>query len=234
MLNFPPPPQPPVDASQLGNLAEYYRSLADYYRHASEIASQQLAHVEALLHPHELLAFSQKNDLNGWVETYKSNDSHVLAQGVSVPQLSATVTDESHQHEQKDIPSQPNDKSQNRTDSEFLALLTTELESNRGKMLHLDYLVREIYGAIALDELESAKEITRLLLEKGAIQQEWFAVPDAPDCWTIDLSEFPDLVERKTPTKRASSHAARTTLVGSERLARYATVTEAILMTETL
>ncbi|NJN13518.1 MAG: hypothetical protein HC815_38700, partial [Richelia sp. RM1_1_1] len=54
MLNFPPPPQPPVDASQLESLADYYRSLADYYRRASEIASQQLAHVEALLHPNEL------------------------------------------------------------------------------------------------------------------------------------------------------------------------------------
>ncbi|NJO94437.1 MAG: hypothetical protein HC820_09140 [Hydrococcus sp. RM1_1_31] len=216
MLNFPPPPQPPIDTSQLESLAEYYRSLADYYRRAAEIASQQLSHVEALLHPIELLGFSEENDLDGWLETHKSNGFQTLEPGSGVPQLSATVADESHQHEQEDTPFQSNEKSQTRTDSELSTLLTTELESNRGKMLHLDYLVREIYGAIDEDKLESAKKETRSLLEKGMQQQKWFAVPDAPDCWTIDLSEFPDLTEPKTSTKRSPTSPPRTTLVGSE------------------
>jgi hypothetical protein len=62
VLNFPPPPEPPIDASQLKNLAEYYRSLVDYYRRASEIAANQLSHVEALLHPpnSELIDLLQK------------------------------------------------------------------------------------------------------------------------------------------------------------------------------
>jgi hypothetical protein len=107
-------------------------------------------------------------------------------------------------------------------------VLANELESNRGKMLHLDYLVRKLRGEIDSDELDKAIKETRLLLEKGTQEQKWFAVPDAPDCWTIDLSEFPDLIEQPTPPKRASSLAPRTILVGSERLDLYATVTDAI------
>lgn len=253
MLNFPPPPQPPVDASQLENLAEYYRELAEYYRRASEIAAGQLAHVEALLHPNELLSLSE-NDEDCWLEVSKtenSNGSRALIQNLRVPQLSASLSVKNGQTDngildsfapnplKKDILSKSNSAT---TDAESFELLTGELESNRGKILHLDYLVRKLFPAIASKELDSAKERTKTFLDLGTQQQKWFAVPDAPDCWTIDLREFPDLIEQPTPTPKSSSRTShvrepssrtvsspmRTTLIGSERLERYATITLAL------
>jgi hypothetical protein len=245
MLNFPPPPPPPIDASGLENLAEYYRAMVDYYRRASEIASQQLAHVEALLHPQSselMFLFNQESWLDS-PETHQSNGNRALAIEQPIPQLSATGV---HENGQKDFApdrlggnNQPNDGteennstlSESRTvvsEENLLFVLATELESNRGKMLHLDYLVRKLKDEVGSTELDKATEPIKSLLDRGVSQQKWFAVPDSPDCWTIDLSEFPDLIEQPTPPKRASSYNLRITLVGSERLDRYATVSDAI------
>lgn len=241
MLNFPPPPPPPIDASQLENLAEYYRSLVDYYRRASEIAAHQLVHVEALLHPNTELMFSSNQE--SWLsspETHQANGNREIAIGEPIPQLSATAVIENGQKE-KDLGrfdvlesnSQPTEEIEEEnkeavTEETLLEVLSSLLEFNRGKMLHLDYLVRKLYGGRDSTESESIKNKIRLLLEKGSAQQKWFAVPDAPDCWTINLGEFPDFTEPPTPPKRASSFNPRITLVNSERLDRYATVTDAI------
>jgi hypothetical protein len=241
MINFPPPPQPPIDSSQLESLAEYYRQLVDYYRRAEAIASQKLTHVEALLHPSEELTFHSSDDLNGWLETPLTNGSEQKALASPLPQLLATASSsQPHTTEEEsspviekrysgaDAPSQTKQSSPCKTDSQLIELLATELESHRGKMLHLDYLVRKLFPAIASDELNSAKDKTKSLLKLGMAQQKWFAVPDAPDCWTIDLNEFPDLNEQPSSFQRSSFSAPRTTLFGSERLERYATITLAL------
>jgi hypothetical protein len=241
MLNFPPPPPPPVDASQLENLAEYYRSLVDYYRRAGAIASQQLAHVDALLHPNDKLAFGSSDDMSCWLETPSTNGSGQKAIASPLPQLSPLSTSKNHQTSEEepllaieelqsksDVPSGADESNHHQTDSQLMELLASELESNRGKMLHLDYLVRKLYGESDPSRLQSAREKTRSLLEQGAQGQKWFAVPDSPDCWTIDLSEFPDLIEQSNPSTKYPPHAPRKTLVGSERLADYVTVTSAI------
>jgi hypothetical protein len=241
MLNFPPPPPPPIDSSQLENLAEYYRALVDYYRRASELASQQLTHVEALLHPNSELTFL--SELDGWLsspETQHPNGNRTLAIAEPIPQLLATGVKENGQKlnfpdflESNTQPTEEieeENKEESRTvitEETLLEVLATELESNRGKMLHLDYLVRKLHGEIDSRERDNATQETRMLLEKGTTQQRWFAVRDAPDCWTIDLGEFPDLTEQPTPLKRAS-YNLRITLVGSEILERYATISDAI------
>jgi hypothetical protein len=255
VLNFPPPPEPPIDASQLKNLAEYYRQLVDYCRRASEIAANQLSHVEALLPPpNSELMFS--SEIEGWLsssETHQSNGNRELAfakraggnLAEPIPQLSATAIIENgqkdfsapnanggipqHNEETFENNSTPSEEPTVVTEETLLEVLAIELESNRGKMLHLDYLVRKLYGEVDSSFLESATEETKALLGKGTAQQRWFAVPDAPDCWTIDLKEFPDLTEPPKPSgKKPPSSHPRKTLVGSERLARYATVAEAL------
>jgi hypothetical protein len=243
MLNFPPPPPPPIDASQLENLADYYRSMVDYYRRAGDLASQQLAHVEALLHPNAFLAFGSSDDVNGCPEKPSTNGSKQKAIAFSLPQLLATAhgsipqtteeepplaIEERHLDSGEDAFFDADEESRSQTDSQEMKLLARELESNRGKILHLDYLVRKLYVESDLSELESATEVTRSYLEKGAAQQLWFAVPDSPDCWTIDLGEFPDLTPQVNSRAKKQSHPPRTTLVGSERLARYATVMDAL------
>jgi hypothetical protein len=247
MLNFPPPPPPPIDTSQLESLASYYRSLVDYYRRASEIAAQQLVHVEALLNPPSSeLTFPSSFDQKSWLsscETHQSNGNKTLTSGSEIPQLSAMVADENGQ---KDLDSPDEQESSTQlsketrennstfspskvvTEETLLEVLARVLESNRGKMLHLDYLVRKLKGEIDSTELDKATEETRILLEKGSKKQRWCAVPDAPDCWTIDLAEFPDLTRPPTSSFIPSSLAPRTILVGSEILERYATISDAI------
>lgn len=212
MLNFPPPPPPPIDVSQLEHLAQYYQNLLDYYQQAARIAQNQLAHIEALLHPNELLAFPSDSQGKAWGETASSKSSQSLAMGSPIPQLSAS----------------PQERGTVMTDGARLELLATELASNRGKMLHLDYLVRKLYGESEQAELESARTTTRKLLEYGTSRNRWFAAPDSPDCWTIDLALFPDLIAQPTTSKRSPPHVSRTTLFDSQRLAGYATVAEAI------
>ncbi len=192
------------------HLATYYRQLVEYYHRAAKVAEQQLAHVEALLHPIEKLAFP--SSVSGRLETPSSDGSQPLAMGSPIPQLSAS----------------PEERETAMTDEAKLELLATELASHRGKILHLDYLVRKLYGEIEAKEMEPARTSTRKLLEGGVSHNRWFAVPDAPDCWTIDLALFPDFISPPTPSKKQPPYAPRTTLVGSERLARYATVAEAL------
>jgi hypothetical protein len=64
-------------------------------------------------------------------------------------------------------------------------------------MLHLDYIVRKLYGRLPPDILAPVTERTRQQLAVGARVGKWFAVPDSPDCWTIDLQEFPDWAEEE-------------------------------------
>jgi hypothetical protein len=120
MLNFPPPPPPPIDELQLEHLATYYRQLVEYYHRAAKVAEQQLAHVEALLHPIEKLAFP--SSVSGRLETPSSDGSQPLAMGSPIPQLSAS----------------PEERETAMTDEAKLELLATELASHRGKILHLD------------------------------------------------------------------------------------------------
>jgi hypothetical protein len=243
MLNFPPPPPPPIEKNQLENLANYYRQLIDYYRRAGDLASQQLAHVEALLYPNAFLAFGSSDDVNGCPEKPSTNGSKQKAIASSLPQLLATAhgsipqttpeepplaIEERHLNSGEDASFETDEESRSQTDSQEMELLARSLESNRGKILHLDYLIRKLYVESDLSELESATEVTRSYLEKGAAQQLWFAVPDSPDCWTIDLSEFPDLSEELNLSKKKQPHPPRTTLVGSERLDRYPTVMDAL------
>jgi hypothetical protein len=239
VLNFPPPPPPPIDASHLENLADYYRSVVDYYERAAKVARSQLAHVEALLHPNEFLADTEERF--GWLsspETHQSNGNREIAIAEPIPQLSAMAADENSQklnfpdvEESNTQPTEELEEEDSRTaitEETLLEVLAIELESNRGKMLHLDYLVRKLRGEIDSDELDKATEEIKSLLEKGTDLQLWFAVPDSPDCWTIALGEFPDLIEIVNSRAKKQSHPPRTTLVGSERLARYATVMDAL------
>jgi hypothetical protein len=108
--------------------------------------------------------------------------------------------------------------------------LTQILEVNKGKMLHVDYLIWE------LDEqgvLVGKGEVKRALT-KGEKEGYWYAVPDSPDCWTIDLNDFPDLSARKSqPGKKTTKHKSikdnkTQRLPYSEKVEMFVTLTTAI------
>ena len=172
-MKFPPPPEPPTVAEEfLHQLADYYRQLVEYHQRAATAAAQQLAHLEALLHPERLLDFPK--DVPYWQLPVASDQSRSVA-----PHEAISVTNEQ--------------------------------ESLTG-------------------HCESVTAATRQLLEEGATQGKWCAVPDSPDCWTIDLKDFPDLAATKPDQGRSKPQAKHSlrTIPDCEKLVQYGTVKAAI------
>ncbi|NJO94400.1 MAG: hypothetical protein HC820_08840 [Hydrococcus sp. RM1_1_31] len=105
------------------------------------------------------------------------------------------------------------------------------LKANRGKMLHLDYIVRMLCGRLADKELNLVTQVTEHLLEEGTRENRWSPVPDSPGCWTINLGDFPKIAsppQTKTKTNGKSSRVLTSRLPASDRLNRYQTLTAAI------
>ena len=73
-------------------------------------------------------------------------------------------------------------------------------------MLRLDYLSLEVGEKLSVFPLYQSqlKAQLRETLEQGTDFGLWASVPDSPECWTYDLSDFPDLVATSTPKKRKS------------------------------
>jgi hypothetical protein len=69
--------------------------------------------------------------------------------------------------------------------------------SSRGKVLHLDFIVRKLYGLLSPEQLPDATASTLELLKLGTQENYWYAVPDSPNCWTLELSEFPEFKTQK-------------------------------------
>ena len=251
MVKFPPPPEPPTVGEEfLHQLADYYRSLVEYHQRAATAAAQQLAHLESLLHPERLLDFPK--DVPYWLTEESPTpsadgdlpESPPPSQLPSVQEEAAPTDSDKGTGGQGELvqpapstgPNEPlstSELAQSPTQVavieptvEASLVLTLLLEAERGKMLHLDFIVRKLYGRLPPLELKRVTAATRQLLEEGASQLKWYAVPDSPDCWTIDLKHFPDLatVERHQP-QRASPNR---TIPDCEKLSEYGTVKKAL------
>ncbi len=178
----------------------------EYHQRAATAAAQQLAHLESLLHPERLLDFPK--DVPYWL----TEESPTPSADGDLPESPPP----------SQLPSVQEEAAPTRGISELEELL----EAERGKMLHLDFIVRKLYGRLPPLDLKRVTAATRQLLEEGASQLKWYAVPDSPDCWTIDLKHFPDLatVERHQP-QRASPNR---TIPDCEKLSEYGTVNKAL------
>jgi hypothetical protein len=205
-----PPPEPPKNSEQfLHELVNYYRALLNYHQRSAALAASRLAHVEVLLNLGQPI-FEQQATLesasdNGVKKTVERQEAPISAKLPSLEQLGASAI-------QLSFP--------NLEDLEEL------LKINRGKMLRLDYIVRILCGRLADEELNSVTQVVEQLLEQGASQGRWAAVPDSPGCWTIDLGEFPELAV--SPTKGRSRKKGVSRLPDNEKLDRYKNLTEAI------
>lgn len=174
MLKLPSPP-PQCQQTAL-NLVVYYRQLWEYHQQAAALASEQMSyHLEVLL---KQLSTTINNQ----------NDIAVKAE-LSEPEKAIEVTAKIA------VDLSPED----RTHSAISQIFKVE----RGKILHVDYLIWEIYGKLDKStQLRMKDEVKKILIE-GEKQGFWYAVPDSPDCWTLDLHDFPDLIS--TQTKKSST-----------------------------
>jgi hypothetical protein len=204
-----PPPEPPQNREQfLQELVNYYRAMLDYHQRAVALAASSLAHAEAMLMLNsgqsllkERLAMVEPAFHNG----LKGAESSIAPKLTNPEPLEAIALGTS-------LPS--------------LETLEKLLNDNRGKMLQLDYIVRILCGRLADKELNLVTQVVEQLLELGASQGRWASVPDSPECWTIDLQEFPELAVSSKKDKIRRRGEPR--LPASERLDRYRNLTEAV------
>lgn len=209
------PPEPPQHSQQfLYQLVDYYRALLDYHQQAAALAASDLAHLEALSN-----GFQSSLEQQATLELAADNNIQSLNNQIELPTAAESLTPE-----------------QSPTVVDKLSLPTLQeleelLKANRGKMLHLDYIVRMLCGRLADKELNLVTQVTEHLLEEGTRENRWSPVPDSPGCWTIDLGDFPKIAsppQTKTKTNGKSSRVLTSRLPASDRLNRYQTLTAAI------
>lgn len=62
------------------------------------------------------------------------------------------------------------------------------LEEHRGKVCHIDFVVRSLYGDLESTAFKVVKGRVHSSLTHGKEQMYWESVPDEPGCYTLDLS----------------------------------------------
>ena len=211
-----PPPKPSPETEQaLSQLANYYRQLIAYHQQSAAIASSKLAQIEAL---------NTANNLNlnpGW----QYNPSpYPLAAG-NAPELVAELEEPTSLPEVRLPPKEDLSKA-----------LSQVLQENKGKMLRLDYLALEVGEKLQIFPLYQPQLKIQLqqILEQGVEFGLWASVPDSPECWTFDLTDFPDLTtssnkknnKRRRTTKKKPYNLSR--LPMCDRIEEYGTLTGAI------
>jgi hypothetical protein len=102
------------------------------------------------------------------------------------------------------------------------------LEENRGIILHIDYIIRKISRQLEPSNVEEIQAKIDTILHTGQTEGMWFAVPDSPNCWTIDLNEFPDFSPNNN-NGQLKQHHTNNKLPPSEKLVKFGNLGNAIL-----
>ena len=234
MWQPPPPPTPPDDGEEiLFQMANYYRDLVEYHQKFAQQAHLRLSYVEALLPDSVRDAslveeaspslFEQRRSLQELAGAKEANTQPTEAEDRE--EIQADPKEEPDQQSSETSPQPPGlDQPLTPTVDEIAKLL----EANRGKILHLNYIVVELV-APKPDYVGTVTAAVDKLLHEGEKQGRWASVPDSPDCWTINLREFPDLVnEKASSAKTASGKAQKTSYPPSEKLEEYSSLSHAI------
>jgi hypothetical protein len=226
-----PPVAPTASREVLLELAAYYRQLTEYHQRSAAIAAQQLAHVEVLLNSSLTLDRSWDVD-NKSLLTHSDRGNTLspdLRSVLEISSLDATVAAEASQ------PSVPNNSNSYVQKALFddvnafgrqsvSSVSSTEADEvfdldkakqaieqllidNRHKILRLDYIVQKLYGHLNISgaEKEQLQDKVKQILIVGESQRFWYAVPDSPDCWTIELEDIPDLAPTSAKGQKKSS-----------------------------
>ncbi|MGF1488731.1 MAG: hypothetical protein ACFBSE_16725 [Prochloraceae cyanobacterium] len=90
------------------------------------------------------------------------------------------------------------------------------LQENPGTIVQIDYMIRKLWGKLESQRIETIKALLKSHLIEGQKQRLWDKVPDAPNCWTIDLKLLPDYA---TPDpaqlKNLSVHSKGNVILGA-------------------
>jgi hypothetical protein len=209
-----PPPQPPSNSDRfLHDLIDYYRALLDYHQKLATQAASSLAHIEALLNA-KSFTWQQSQPLERVSYNGKQNDISTLEE--IAPTIEEFLT-----LERPDVDVDVSLPSLDHIEELF--------KVNRGKMLHLDYIVRVLCGHLEGETLERVTEEIVQMLELGVSQGKWFAILDSPNCWTLSLEDFPELTSEKTINKVRTRRKLISRLPDNGKVHQYPTLTDAIV-----
>ena len=241
MWQPPPPPTPPSEGKEfLLTLADYYRDLVEYHQKSAGQAHLRLTYVEALLPDsvrdaslveeaspplfEQRRSLREPSHLNG--ANTQSAEADARRETQVEPQEYVSFSLEKPPQQSSDSPQPPElDQPLTPTDNQIAELL----EANRGKILHLDYIVMEL-AAPKPNYVGTVTAAVDKLLGQGEQQERWASVPDSPNCWTIDLREIPDLVsEKASSVNTPSGKTQKTSYPPSEKLEEYESLSHAIL-----
>ncbi len=236
MFNYPGPPSPPPNTQEwLEQLADYYRQLVDYHQKAAMTAMNQLAHIEVLLNP-----VSPPTMQSSWLEEREPDGKrHIPSEQDEEARLALSLSETeddnlntSDEHLESgntdSSPELPEPASKDTvligTPSIVTAKIRELLEAEQGKLVHINYILRKLYPQIETDQLDEAIEWVRFVLKNGEETSKWYAVPDAPDCWTLDLksleeetSEHEELLSTKELAKLLKTTISRIHTVRSRK-----------------
>ncbi len=83
------------------------------------------------------------------------------------------------------------------------------LQENMGNILHVDYIVRSLYGLLESELFKIERQKIYETMSKGVAKRFWDKVPDQPGCYTIDL-KLVDNEEQSTKSKDDEPQAKST------------------------
>lgn len=197
MLNLPSPPSPPPEHQQTNlNLAVYYRQLVEYHQQAVILATEQMfVHLQALLDSDRRVDNQLYGDEQEHLDEQEDGDEqHAIA---------ISKSDQLDQDENPNINAKTSNNQYPTTKlgqdiDDLKPEITRILTENKGKVLHIDYILWELYGYLEKPTHKAVKKELNQMLSWGHKQDLWYLVPDSPDCWTLDLEDFPDLAPART------------------------------------
>jgi hypothetical protein len=96
--------------------------------------------------------------------------------------------------------------------------LSKVLTAHIGTVLHLDFIVWELYGELEPLQFKVIKSRVGSSLTQGVEQNRWARVPDSPGCYTLDLSLVEEASSKSSKQPGASSSSKRNSAPPSRQL----------------
>ncbi|AOY79679.2 hypothetical protein BJP36_06820 [Moorena producens JHB] len=199
------PSLPSQSHKMLEDLVDYYRQMVEYHEQAATVAREQLSHAKALLNTNALAL--PENNSNKFLppgnRNHNQQEKYYLT--TPLPELPADFSTETELEESALALKQQLDYQEQRITEAIDRLL----ETHRGTILHVDYLIRELFGELDKDDIASKTSLVKSILLKGESQGLWHSVPDSPGCYTFSLQDLPDLLATNKPQRKPAKNKAR-------------------------
>lgn len=211
-------------AQSLIALRSHYQSLVAQHQQTATHTKAQLAHINALLADQlvvqQLVSITPSHIVEPQAEPLQLPTPESVSQ--SVPEEADLSTVEHPSASDESIPSEPEILDSDDPGLVFSPIKTPMLpqyqdmskiqavekilRDNQGSILHLDYIIRTLYGEMDALAIKNEKPRMYDTLTQGTKKGLWEKVPDSPSCYTLALNLVqPDATAKQTTKNFVSS-----------------------------